>query len=88
MKKKKLSFSEMCKMLSYYDFYDTSITKFDGRKIYGTMYKIDRMLSDIEKAELLRYDNVSLFVSQCQFAPEIKRSCVFLANKCWRNQNG
>lgn len=81
-RKARLSFSELCNLVSYYDFYNTSVTKEDGTRIKGTMYKIDRMLTDKEKTELLKFKNVRLFVSQCQYAPEIKRSCVFLGDKC------
>lgn len=81
-RKVRLSFSELCNLVSYYDFYNTSVTKKDGTRIRGTMYKIDRMLTDKEKIELLKFKNVWLFVSQCQYAPEIKRSCVFLGDKC------
>ena len=82
MSKKKLSFSEMCNRVSYYDYRDTKITKKDGVVVKGTLYKLDRMLTDDEKKELVEFGNVRLYVSQCQYAPEIKRSCVFLGDKC------
>lgn len=81
MDKRKLTFSEMCKKIAYYDFYDYQITKTDGTVVRGIMYKLDRMLTDIEKEELTKFGNVRLFVSQCQYAPEIKTSCIFLASK-------
>jgi hypothetical protein len=81
MDKRKLTFSEMCKSIAYYDFFNYSITKTDGTVVRGTMYKLDRMLTDTEKKELKKFGNVRLFVSQCQYAPEIKTSCIFLAHK-------
>lgn len=83
MSKKKLTFFEMCKRVSYYDFLDTWVTKKDGTKIKGVLYKIDRMLTSDEKKKLAEFGNVRFYVSQCQYAPEIKTSCIFLGNKCF-----
>jgi len=76
-----LSFSDMCQRVSYYDYYDTRLKKKDGTSVKGTLYKLDRLLSNEERAEFTAFRNVRLFVSQCQYAPEIKRSCIFLAKK-------
>ena len=81
MDKRKLTFSEMCKRFAYYDFFNYQFTKTDGTVVRGILYKLDRMLTDTEKKELEKFGNVRLFVSQCQYAPEIKTSCIFLANK-------
>ena len=78
---KLLSLSEMCRRVSYYDYCGAYITKKDGTRVRGTLYKLDRILSDDEKKKLTEFGNVRLFVSQYQYAPEIKESCIFLARK-------
>ena len=65
----------------FYDYYRTSITTKDGKKIYGTMYKICRKLSDDDKKVILSYPNTMLYISQCQYAPEIKGNCVLLLDR-------
>lgn len=66
---------------SYYSFQRNAIIK-EGKKIYGTLYKLSRPLSDNDKTELLKWKNIRLFISQCQYAPEIKNNAVFVADKC------
>lgn len=68
--------------LSYYDFKRTKIVTKDGRTVYGTLYTISETLSDGVKAELIKWKNISLFISQCEYAPEIKHNTVFLGDKC------
>lgn len=50
-------------------------------KIRGTLYKISKPLTDEQKEYLLGFKNIKLFITQCQYAPEIKHNAVFLGDK-------
>lgn len=50
-------------------------------KIRGFLYKISKPLTDEQKEYLLKFKNVKLFNSQCQYAPEIKHNAVFIGDK-------
>lgn len=68
---------------------NTKITIDNNEVIPGVMCKLDTRLTDEEKAWILgNWKNTSLFVSQCQYAPEIKNSAVFIGNKCFNNTRG
>lgn len=82
MKKIKLDVWEFYHNFKYYDFYRTKVHKKDGTVIYGTMYKLNYRLTENERIFLSQWKNVVLFISQCQYAPEIKTSCIFLGDKC------
>jgi hypothetical protein len=66
----------------YYDFCRMSVNrKRDGKRIYGTLYKLCKPLKNEEKEALLnKYNNVVLYIAQCQYAPEIKHNAVFVAD--------
>ena len=86
MRKVKLDYGTFYQFLrdrgnSYYDSYRTALEK-EGQKIRGTAFKLERPLSDEDKAALLKWKNVRLFIAQAQYAPEIKRNLVFIADKC------
>lgn len=85
-KKIKLDFGEFVHFLDkrkngYYDFYRTALIKND-KKIYGTAYKLTRPLTNDDKAYILSWKNTRLFISQAQYAPELKNNLVFIADKC------
>ena len=52
-----------------------------GKKVYGTMYWLEKSLTDEEKAELSEYPNIMLMTSQCQYAPEIKHNVVVVMDR-------
>lgn len=66
---------------SYYHSYRTALIKKSGEKIYGTAFKLSNKLTDDDKAKLLTWRNVQLFISQCACAPEIKSNLVFVGDK-------
>jgi len=88
MKSKKLDFIELSNNYGgYYDFYRGKIVKMVStfpddtiKKIYGTCYKMNKKLTDVQKTELLHYKNVQLFYSKCEYAPELVSNVVFLAD--------
>ena len=53
----------------------------NGKRVYGTMYWIDKVLTDAEKSELSEYPNIMLLMSQCQYAPEIKHNVVVVMDR-------
>lgn len=67
-------------------YYDSSriLTKKNGEKIRGTLYTLEKPLTDEDKRFLTSWKNVDLFISQCQYAPELKHNAVFIADKCIR----
>jgi hypothetical protein len=72
--------------LGYYDYYRTHIIR-NGKKIYGTMYKLDthgKPLTDAEKTVILSYPNTLLYYAQMRYAPEIKSNCVLVLDRCIR----
>lgn len=85
-KKIKLGFGEFIHFLderknSYYDSYRMALIK-DDKKIYGTVYKLSNSLTDDDKTYILSWKNTRLFMSQAQYAPELKKNLVFIADKC------
>lgn len=60
---------------SYYDFYRV--------KNKGMMYVITRPINDEFKAALLKkYSNIEFYLSQCQYAKEIKHNAILVCDKC------
>ena len=68
----------------YYDSSRRTLTKKNGEKIRGTLYTLEKPLTDDDKRFLTSWKNVDLFISQCQYAPELKHNAVFIADKCIR----
>ena len=64
----------------YYNFQRKGFTV-NNRKVYGTMYWTEKILTDDEKAELSEYPNIMILMSQCQYAPEIKHSVVVVMDR-------
>lgn len=87
MKKIKLDYSTFHNILEavnngYFDSYRATITKSNGEKVRGTAFKLEKPLTDETKAAILSWKNTRLFISQCQYAPELKKNLVFIADKC------
>ena len=68
----------------YYDSSRKILTKKNGDKIRGTLYTLEKPLTDEDKRYLTSWKNVDLFISQSQYATEIKHNSVFIADKCIR----
>lgn len=64
----------------YYDFMRAHLINKANKKTYGTLYKLSKKLTDEQKAELLKYNNVQLFFARNQYAPEIVHNAVFVAD--------
>ena len=77
MKKRKIPFSVVAD-LGYFRYRSAKV-----RNISGTLYYMCKKLTDAEKAQILSYNNTDLFISVCQYAPEIKYNCIFVGNKCF-----
>ncbi len=69
-----------CNNNAYNNFYRTHIKR-DGKKIYGTMFEISRPLTDEDKNIILEYPNTILYISQSQYAPELKKNCVLVLDR-------
>lgn len=77
MRKRKIPFSVVAD-LGYYKFISAKV-----EKIPGILYFMCDKLTDAQKADILKYNNTKLFISACQYAPEIKSNCIFVGNKCF-----
>ena len=64
----------------YYDFSRSHLLTKEGKKKYGTLYKLCKPLNDAQKTELIKYNNIRLYIAQCQYAPEIKHNALFVAD--------
>ena len=64
-------------------FYDSSRIKTKAN-VRGTLYKLCKPLTDNEKAELLKWKNVDICMTRCEYAPEIRGSAVIIYDKCVR----
>ena len=69
----KLTFNKLVAMVSYYK---TCRNKriYNGKKRYGTYF----YLSEYNKKELSRYDNVIFLTGHSEFAPEQKKEIIFV----------
>ena len=74
----KYHFSEFVREFRYYKFDRMFVIRDDGKKCYGFLYTLESNLTGEQKEKLVKYNNVKLFVSQCQYAPEIKKSAIFI----------
>lgn len=67
-------------------FYDdprmSVVDKSTGRRVYGTLFKLSKPLSYEEKLFLDSFANTIIMVSQAQYAPELKSSCVWIGDVC------
>lgn len=69
----------------FIDWYRTSITH-KGKKVRGTLYKLDRLLTDPLRDELMTYPNVRLMMGHSEYAPEIKFHCILITDvRIWDN---
>lgn len=75
MKKTKLNFIELSNICDYYDFVRY---EFENKK--GYIYKIDKITIEQEE-KINSYKNTKIFKIQSQYAPELKKYGVFLADK-------
>lgn len=57
--------------------------KSDG--VRGTVFVVDRKLTDREREWLATYDNTDFVSVRCQYAPEIVHDGVIIYDKCIRN---
>ena len=80
MRKRKIPFSILVKHVSYFDFY--RITP-PGVTVRGYMYKTDKITEEA-RAALEQYNNVKIYITSSQFAPEIKYYGVFVGDKCFK----
>ena len=51
-------------------------------RVYGTLFKLSKPLSYEEKLFLDSFANTIIMVSQAQYAPELKSSCVWIGDVC------
>ena len=82
-----LEFYNLLKSMNngFYDYYRTHLLKKDGKKIYGTMFKLKKPLTDDDKNIILSYPNTLLYIAQSEYAPELKHNCVLVLDRKIRN---
>lgn len=65
---------------AYHDFKQGKITR-NGNEYSGWFYTLSARLTDEKKEELkAKYNNVAFFISESQYAPEIKHNVLFVAD--------
>lgn len=58
--------------------------KSTGERFEGIMHHFDRMLSEEDRLRLDKFGNVRIYVRQAEYAPELKRTSVFVAETCFK----
>ena len=74
MKQHKRKFKDIY-LLNYYQFKRCAV---EG--VGGWCYWCDK----IDRAMLEKFDNIKIFSSRCEYAPEIKSVVVFVGDKCFQ----
>ena len=64
----------------FVDYYRSHIMH-DGKKVYGTVFKLEKPISEELKTQLTKYSNVRLFKGHAQYAPELKFAYVMLLDR-------
>ena len=90
-RKIKLDFHTFCEYLSeigndYYDYSNTTVKLKNGEVIRGTIYKLSKPLKDEEKEWFMSWKNVKLHLVVSQYAPELKKSAVFIGSKAFKHR--
>ena len=67
------------------DYYRSHIMH-NGKKIYGTVFKLEKLMSDDLKTQLTKYSNVRLFKGHAQYAPELKFHYIMLLDRSVRER--
>ena len=83
----KYHFSDFIKEHSYYNFMAMEVLRDDGKKCHGFLYTISDDITLEERKRLASFSNVEMFVSSCQYAPEIKKSAIFIGNSFIRKDD-
>ena len=63
--------------VDYYRYY----IMHEGKKVYGTLFKLEKLMSDDLKTQLTKYSNVQLFKGHAQYAPELKFHYIMLLDR-------
>ena len=79
MRKRKLHFDKMVSIFDYVAFKRGTHTT----GIRGCFYVCDKPLTDAQRKELEKYNNVDIGSVQYRYAPEIKHDAVFVGDKCF-----
>lgn len=79
MRKRKLHFDSMVNIFEYFSFQRGVHTS----GVRGTYYFCAKPLTDAQRKELEKYNNVDIGSVQYRYAPEIKYDTVFVGDKCF-----
>lgn len=73
------------KKMNFRDFETIGIrfTDFHKNK-YGYVYRLEKVLTTKQKEFILHFNNTRIAITQTEYAPELKKSLVLIANKCLR----
>ena len=74
------TFSQLIKEHSYHNYRAMEVIRDDGKKCHGFLYTLSDEITLSERERLAEFDNVKMFISSCQYAPEIKKSAIFIGN--------
>lgn len=63
--------------VEFYDFYRTKV---------GYVYCLPCVLTQEQQEYILKFKNTKVTIAHLKYAPEIKKSLVLIADKCFRHQ--
>ena len=82
MKKVKMQESVIYQNYAYHNFKRTSLVSETGKKVYATLFWLDKGLTKEDKKELhSKYNNIQFYTSRKQYAPEITSDCILVADR-------
>ena len=82
MRKHKVSSVYLSELYNALREINTGFTAWYRVKHKGMMFKLTRLLTDSEKEHLSnKFSNVIHYISQCQYAPELKYSAILVTDK-------
>ena len=83
----KYTFSQLIKEHSYHNYRAMEVIRDDGKKCHGFLYTLSDEITLRERERLSEFDNVKMFVSACQYAPEQTKPAIFIGNSFIRKGN-
>ena len=76
----KYTFQQLIKEHPYHNFRAMEVLRDDGKKCHGFLYTLSDDITLEEKKRLAGFNNVKMFISSCQYAPEIQKVAIFIGN--------
>ena len=79
-------FSDLISEHSYYKDTPFKVKREDGKFSHGYLFTLCDKISIDEKKRLAEFDNVAMFISQSQYAPEQIHAAIFIGKSAIRGK--